>query len=328
MTEGKWKESLLKSSLPLEHAVAAQLAKKNWLVWGQYAYARDNESGVSVDFSVDLEASKEYSTDTHWYATLQVLIECKYASPGVKWVFLPYPKTTQLFSGVVQVFDQAANKRVTNRRPLERLEDDLEYCIRGISIFDNGFDENAISRGSHQLRYAMPQLAVQAFSSQATDWHDEDINVTFACAILVTTAPLYTLNDGLSLDDVYQANSIDTLITERESVVLWDSRAPDRSNYTRKVYQEADPSDLRMRLEKYSAVFVPTKKVRYPPDESEVKRAMNKSGDHVIVVSHKHLASLLKRLDQASARAAKSIERIATVEFDRANREVRIGPIP
>jgi len=65
-----------------------------------------------------------------------------------------------------------------------------------------------------------------------TDIHDEDINVTIACAILVTSAPIFTLKEGLSLDDVYQAKSLDSLVTEHESVILWDSNAPDRANYS------------------------------------------------------------------------------------------------
>jgi hypothetical protein len=327
MTDARWKDSLLKSSIPLEHAVAEELARQKWYVWGQYAYARDNESGISVDFSVDLEASTQYSRGSKWHSNLQVLIECKYASPGVKWVFLPYPSTAQLFSGVVQVLDQAANKRVTNRSSFERLEDDLVYCIRGVSLYDSGFDENAIQRGTHQLRYAMPRLAAQTLVSQASDRHDEDITVGFACAILVTTAPLFTLKEGLTLDDVHRAESLNAVVTERESLVLWDSHAPDRLNYTRKLYEEAEPSVFRSRLKSYAEVFVPTKKVKYLPEESNVRRALHNAGDHVLVVSHKHLPSLLQRLGHAASLATKSIQSIATIEFDLSSRTVRVGPV-
>jgi hypothetical protein len=327
MSEGKWKDSLLKSSLPLEHAVAEQLAKLKWIVWGQYAYARNNESGASVDFSVDIEALKEYSSETHWLATLKLLIECKYASPGVKWLFLPYPRTAELFGGAVRVFDKAANKRVTNRRLLDSIEDNMPYCIRGISLFDSGFDETAIHRGATQLRYAMPRLATQALSSQITDTHDEDINVTIACAILVTSAPIFTLKEGLSLDDVYQAKSLDSLVTEHESVILWDSNAPDRANYSRRLFGELDAEALRSRIEKYSAVFEPTKRLKYPPATYQVPQAISEAGDHVIVVTLKGLKSLLIRLNRAGTSAAKSIERIASLDFDRTTGEVNISNV-
>lgn len=328
MSDAKWKDLLLKSSLPLEHSVAEELARQKWYVWGQYAYARDNETGVSVDFSVDLEASKEYSNKSGIHSNLQILIECKYASPGVKWVFLPYPSTAQLFSGAVRILDQAANKRVTDRNSFESVEDGLEYCIRGISIFDSGFDENAIHRGAHQLRYAMPRLVAQTLSSQATDLHDEDITIGFGCAILVTTAPLFTLNEGLSLEDIYSATHIEEVITEQEALILWDSRAPDRTNYTHKMYREYEPENIRKRLANYSKVFVPTAKIKYKPKESDVLHALHSAGDHVLVVSHKHLPSLLRRLGQSASKATKSIEAIATVEFDRESATVKIGAIP
>jgi hypothetical protein len=328
MSEKKWKDALLKSSLPLEHAVAAQLARLKWLVWGQFSYARNNESGTTVDFSVDLEASKEYSTDTHWLASLQILIECKYTTPGAKWLFLPYPPTAQIMGNAVSVFDQAANKRVTDRRALHQLEDDAPYCIRGVSIFDNGTDEIAIHRGTSQLRYAMPHLASAALSSQATDMHDSDINVTVACAILVTTAPLFTLNDEVTIEDVQSAETIDPLITEVESVILWDSRSPDRHAYAQKLIDQIELVGMKARINRYAEVFQPTEKMKYPPADYQPARALFEAGDHVFVVSLKNLESFLKRLDKASARTAKSIQHIATVEYDKETSKVIIGPYP
>lgn len=216
---------------------------------------------------------------------------------------------------------------MTNRQLLDSIENDMPYCIRGISLFDSGFDETAIHRGATQLRYAMPRLATQALSSQITDIHDEDINVTIACAILVTPAPIFTLKEGLSLDDVYQAKSLDSLVTEHESVILWDSNAPDRANYSMRLFGELDAEALRSRIEKYRAVFEPTKRLKYPPTTYEVPRAISEAGDHVIVVTLKGLKSLLVRLNRAGTSAAKSIERIASLDFDRTIGEVNISNV-
>lgn len=328
MSEKKWKDALLKSSLPLEHAVATQLARLKWLVWGQFSFSRNNEAGTPVDFSIDLEASKEYSSTTHWLANLEVLIECKYTSPGAKWLFLPYPPTAQVRGNAVHTFDQAANKLVSDSRSLDRLEDDVPYCIRGISIFENGADEIAIHRGTTQLRYAMPHLAGQALSSQATGKHDADVHVTIACAILVTTAPLFILNDDVTIDDVQNADSMDSLTTEVDSVILWDSRSPDRTAYTTKVLGQINPDLIKARVDSYAAVFQPTAKLKYPPADYQLANALFDAGDHVFVVSFKNLESFLKRLDKASAKAAKSIQHIATLEYDRATSKVVIGPYP
>lgn len=327
MSDAKWKDSLLKSSLPLEHLVAAQLAELDWYVWGQYSYSRLNESGVSTDFSADLHASKEYSSDTHWIGNLDVLIECKYASPGVKWVFLPYPETAQLFSGMVKVFDQVANKRITNRKPVEELEDEIDYCIRGISLYDSGFDENSVHRGASQLRYAMPRLAENAFSSQSTDWHDEDIAIPFACAVLVTTAPLYRLKSGLTFEQIYAAKALEEVAEQCEAVILWESESPDRSKYSHSIYTQVLAETIPARLSKYASVFKPTKKCRYSPSEGDVKRALSDSGDHVLVTTYDHLPMVLKQLDRAVVKSIKSVEKIANVQFDWDSRQAVISPV-
>lgn len=213
MSKEKWKDFLLRSSLPLEHVVAEQLVNLNWEVWGQYAYARNNESGMRTDFSVDIQANKDYSTDTHWLCSFELLIECKYAAPDIKWVFLPYPETSEvLWDTPVYVFDEVTNKRITDKQSLNMVGDDIPYCIRGIALRDNGFDETPISKGSHQLRYAMPRLAVDAISDQLTLTHDEDVGIRIACTILVTTAPIFALKEGLTLDEVYKAESLDDLV--------------------------------------------------------------------------------------------------------------------
>lgn len=326
MSEGKWKDSLLKSSIPLEHAIAEQLAELDWFVWGQYAYSRANEVGRNVDFSVDIETFKEYSSDTHWLGTLKLLIECKYASPGVRWLFLPYPRTAELYGGnAVHVFDEAANKRVTNRRLLDAIEYEMPYCIRGISLFDSGFDETAIHRGASQLRYAMPRLATEALSSQLSESHDDSINVTIACSILVTSAPLLTLKEGISLDDVHRAKSLNDLVDENDSVILFDSGSPDRDLYAKHLFGEIDTEALHTRIEGYRKAAQSTKKVKYSPSCHDVRRAISESGNHVIVVTLKSLKPLLMRLNKAAASAVKSIEHIASLDFDRTTGQVIIG---
>jgi len=327
MTDTKWKDILLKSSLPFEHVVASQLADADWIVWGQYTYPRTNESGQTVDFSADLRATKEYSSRTHWLATLDILVECKYASPGVRWVFLPYPTTSTLFSGLVNVFEQVANKRVASRIALEDFERTLDYCIRGIALHDSGCDEAAINRGASQLRYAMPRLAESTFATHATDWHDEDIAITFACAILVTTAPLYCLKPGLSLDDVRAATSLDDILEPRDALVLWDSESPDRARYARGVYEQVPAEVAEKRIQEYAAVFKATSKIKYPPDAASAKRSLAQAGDHVLVVNAAHFRSVTNALDKSVRKTVKQIRPIASVRLDREDGCAKIGPL-
>lgn len=327
MSDSKWKEYLLKSSLPLEHAVAELLAAYDWNVWGQYSYARKNENGLRTDFSADIHASKEYSSDTHWLATLDVLVECKYSSPGVKWIFLPYPETAQLFSGVVKVFDEGANKRVTNRKPVEAIEDGIDYCIRGIALHDSGFDENVIHRGTFQLRYAMPRIAERTYSAHAQDLHDEDIAVTFACAILVTTAPILCLKPGITLDEVFAAKSLEEVAEPRDQVILWEEPSPDYLEYARTIYSEVLDEGLAERLSQYREVFKASEQVKYPPGQDGGWWDIRNGGSHVLVTTLDGLGAMLEELDAAVAGCIPGVQKIAEVRFDAEKREAVISPL-
>ena len=90
--ESKWKDYLLKSSLPLEQLVAEKLEKSGVYIAGEYPYIRTNDQNISTEFSVDLHAFEllaySHQKDQYW-GNLNFLIECKYNYPGVKWVFLP-----------------------------------------------------------------------------------------------------------------------------------------------------------------------------------------------------------------------------------------------
>lgn len=53
-SNSKWKDALLKTSLPLEHLVAEKLGKQKFDIWGEFSFVRENEHGLETEFSVDL----------------------------------------------------------------------------------------------------------------------------------------------------------------------------------------------------------------------------------------------------------------------------------
>lgn len=90
--DNRWKENLLKSSLPLEQLVSEKLENKNLYISGEYPYIKPNEQDINTEFSIDLHA---YETIRNAYTMrLHLLIECKYNYPGVKWVFSPHIQTS------------------------------------------------------------------------------------------------------------------------------------------------------------------------------------------------------------------------------------------
>jgi hypothetical protein len=326
----QWKDHLLKSSLPFEHLVAEVLEKNKWYVNGQYTYSRLNETGKHTDFSVDLHAFSEFTSKTHWLANIDLLIECKYASPGVRWIFLPYPTTSDVYTSCIKAFDQLANKRLSKHTNIEELDLDTRYCIRGISLFDNGVDENSITRGVSQLRYAMPRLATHLFGSVATDSHDEDIPIWFACPMMVTSAPIYILRDGLTLEDIYNADSLDAVVSEQNAVILWDRDSPDRENYSEGIYRELlrENSDVEKRISEYSEVYNPRLFTSYcvPPSLQSLKYAVRSAGDHVLVLNYNSLGSYLEKIRASVKKSLPKIKKFAELTYDQSSGLTLIKP--
>lgn len=54
----KWKNALLKSSLPLEYIIANRLNKLGVYIAGEFSYLRTNENGIKTEFSTDILAFK------------------------------------------------------------------------------------------------------------------------------------------------------------------------------------------------------------------------------------------------------------------------------
>lgn len=320
MSDAKWKDFLLKSGLPFEHLVAEILARRKWYVDGQYSYSRRNETGIHTEFSVDLHGYSEFSSKTHWIATLNLLIECKYSSPGVKWVFSPYPASTTVFSGWLKVFDQMANKRLASYRHLAKIEAEVPYCIRGVSLSGNGCDESIITRGLSQLSYAMPRLAERTFSFNADDRCDEDIAISYAGAILVTSAPIYVLKDRLTLDDVSKAHAIEDISLLCDAVIAWNQDAPDRQQYSDEVFRELTQgnSAITNRLAEYGSVFPKNRSKPYleVPSLFNLQRAIRGAGDHILVINIDSLESYLKRVRDQVRSSLRSVRTFANVTFD------------
>ena len=77
-----WKESLLKSSLPLETIVAEILTQLDLEIEGEFSYLRTNQEGIETEFSIDIVAQKlfDLTNRTKNLGVIDFLVECKYCS--------------------------------------------------------------------------------------------------------------------------------------------------------------------------------------------------------------------------------------------------------
>jgi hypothetical protein len=97
---GKWKDYLLKSSLPLEHVVRRELAGVGMTGLGAFSYLRPNEHGIITEFSVDVWGSLSIGNERSEWGTFDALVECKYNYPGVRWVFSPHDEGSLIITGL------------------------------------------------------------------------------------------------------------------------------------------------------------------------------------------------------------------------------------
>ena len=158
-----WKESLLKSSLPLETIVAEILTQLDLEIEGEFSYLRTNQEGIETEFSIDIVAQKlfDLTNRTKNLGVIDFLVECKYCSPGIKWIFSPLPKYMG-YRGFISVIDYLSIikvKEILLSDPVEK----YQYCLKGISLQDKTINPQVIKHGIDQLRYAIPPYQIDIY---------------------------------------------------------------------------------------------------------------------------------------------------------------------
>lgn len=255
--DGKWKSALLKTSLPFEYLVAKKLDNAGFSACGGYSYMRPNEDNKETEFSVDIWGIKfDKFINTEFLRCIELLIECKYNYPGVKWVFAQYPNRTEVSIGVINVIQDLCTRRV-KKDILCKLDEELPYCIKGIELHENDANPQSIERGLYQLKFAIPYLISSAISSQAVEKFDYDLNMHFICSILVTTATLFVLKDNICLDDIHNANSIDDIAFEVDALIEYQEPGPYLGKYVNKISTEMFESNscIKERLDEFSPIL-------------------------------------------------------------------------
>lgn len=253
----KWQQSLLKSSLPLESIIAKIVHELGFGVFGEYTYLRHDRNGNNAEFSVDIYASRLMSKKKDYWASIELLIECKYSDPNTKWLFSKIPKDEVGISLPARILDDLTTRRFPDFRDrchrkfaaVEYFLNDVPYCFKGVKLHSSGCDTEVIERGFSQLIYAMPNLIRDCLIPQAREWNDEDLHICIICPILVTTSPLLILNDNIEFEKVQKAKDISEIATEKSVVLLHRRAGADLGKYARNLYHEiVSDIDVKIRL--------------------------------------------------------------------------------
>lgn len=312
--DNRWKEFLLKSSLPLEQLVSEKLELQGLYVVGEYPYTRYNEQNMQTEFSVDLHAFKFLgleNTAGSW-GTLEFLIECKYNHPGVKWIFLPQHEDS-LVIGYIHYIQELSNRYIEDTSPLYKLDHELPYCGKGIELNSSGFDPNSISRGLYQLRYGLPHVIAHAVGNQVGSWGDDFVGIAFFCMVLVTTADLYVLKQGLDLETYLSAKSIEDISTQTDALIVFQETGPHLSEYYGGIAQKLheEHPEIKQMLKEAKALLHPKDKLFVPPTHTFDSKVAPEH-TRIVVVHLNALDDILERIEDSIIAIKKHAKKFAT----------------
>lgn len=323
---GKWKNALLKTSLPLEYLVATVLSEQGYLVWGEFSYSRNNEQGINTEFSVDLRAHDllEKRKEQYW-AALTLLVECKYNYPGVRWVFAPLAKSSLIITGVVNVFEDLCTRRVTNKDALYSVDDDLPFCVKGIELHSSDANPQSIEHGLHQLRWAAPQIASEIFREQATTHHDVDLHIGFLCPILVTTASLHVFREGLNLEAFQNASDLEDVAEQVDALVVYRERGPQLDKYIRETITElhSQTPEVKTRLVQLAEATARSR----PHSSWHFEQSIDSLSTRILVVTFSAFEGLINNIREAVNKAGRGLNRRATLRLNETRTSSKIEPI-
>lgn len=240
----KLKDHLLKSSLPLELVVAELLEEEGLSVSGENSFIGMTENHVESDCSIDLHASAFPNAGHGQHAAVHFLAGCKYSAAGVCWVFAPLPGDSLDWGNAITCVDTLWTSHFTNQAGVMEAQKGIPEAFQGMLISDNGFDSKVIAHWLNQLRHALPEYMLGEFSSQS-HCPPADLGPLFFVPLLVTTAEVRLLRHKLSLSAFQEADSLDSITTPVDSVLVCQPLGPQLEELIRSRYQrskEANPS--------------------------------------------------------------------------------------
>lgn len=127
-----WKETLLKSGIPLESSIRNILKKMSFDNVLEYNFLRKNDKGIVNNFSVDIHARKHICIEEEIFQhlDLEYLIECKCCTPDSHWIFMPNANSfsTETPSICIDCFD---NNYRLNSSYLETICDEFKITGKG-----------------------------------------------------------------------------------------------------------------------------------------------------------------------------------------------------
>jgi len=220
----KWKDFLLKSSLPLEYDVKKLLGKYGCIGDYEYTYLRKDENGITNEFSYDIDAS--YIKGSHFF---NLMIECKFRDSSTDWIFVPeqYGGMDEIdahsFLHPIDHFTKKKKFLPLDYEPLAPL------CGKGIELTSSGQNPKTITQAVSQLSYAMAEQFLSCMEYQIEKLIPETI--FYNIPVIVTTANLIRLRENITIDEIKRSKAITEIGTQEECLVLKNNIGRDLEQY-------------------------------------------------------------------------------------------------
>lgn len=221
----KWKSHLLKSSLPLEYSVTQALREIGFSSPREFRYERPNEHGITTTFSIDLRGTLSLNSER---VRLEAFIECKYRDPTTNWVFLPESfagKDSVDFVDTYVMLDKLNEAWLFNSELVNSFAGKYLACGKGIEITTSGANPKSITQAIYQLKYSMIQSAKEAMIDQLDDFLGNTKLVHVLVPIIVTTADLWRLTPGSTVESITRAEEIGDVAEKTD--ILFVQERPD-----------------------------------------------------------------------------------------------------
>ena len=215
-----WKEHLLSSGVPLEYSVARIFEELGIFQPEEFRYVRKNADGLAQVFSVDVHATDIDPTRNLW---VESLVECKYRHDGTKWVFTPREYMAFFgpdFQDLFVTLDQCCLDRKLDREYLSKVGGFYPLCGKCIEILPDDANPKTIEQAVQQLRYAVVAKAIDYLKHQVDELLGKPTPIIVIVPIIVTTAELWRLNVGTTVEDIRAAKEIGDVATPHEMLVL------------------------------------------------------------------------------------------------------------
>ncbi len=225
-----WKEALLASGLPLENDVKEYLRGKGCITHFEYSYFRPDEMKIERQFSYDIHAA--YIKKNQF---VKLMAECKYRHLSTKWVFLPdsYDTSDELRPND---FMHAVDHFVKLSFPFKSifLKHLAPACSKGVELAGDNRNQKSIPQALSQLAYAMAPNIADSIAHQVGSYLVDDF-IFYHIPMVVTTAELFRINEGVTINELKEAHSLENVASEEEMLVLNFTSGIELERYNMKI---------------------------------------------------------------------------------------------